>query len=360
MQYIFKLSGLLIIISFSLFSSCGGPDNGITDDGYNREVLLQEYSSLIQNTYGDLALELDALNEVTNVFSAEKSTGNLEALQNQFLTAYAKWQALDFLNIEAAADAYLVESANTFPCDVDLIEDNIENAITNLEPINQFVAQGFPAIDYILFNGENETVLEQLQNQNRLDYLILLVIRLNNKNKQVVDAWSANYQAFINDSGSDAGSSIAALFNAMVKNFERRTRDAKVGIPAGLRTDNIIQLNQVEAQYAKQNLVLLKENIIAFKSFFNASEIDGFDNYLNYLEATRQDEPLADVINKQFDKILTSIDGFETDLATSIENDKSKAIALFNEMQKLVIYLKVDMAAELGILINYADNDGDS
>jgi len=54
MHYLLKFtSSLSIIILASFFSSCGGPDNGVTDDGYNREVLLQEYSSLIQNNYGN-------------------------------------------------------------------------------------------------------------------------------------------------------------------------------------------------------------------------------------------------------------------------------------------------------------------
>ncbi|MGB0429519.1 MAG: imelysin family protein [Bacteroidia bacterium] len=354
----FKISFAVLALSF--IASCGGSDNGAVNDGYNREVLLQEYSTWIQDQYATVQNSIAELKTTALDFTQTPDSSSLKALKTAYLNAYTAWQWVDFLNIEGAMEQNLVESANTFPCDTSLIEKNINDANGNLDPINQYVAQGFPALDYLLFSSKSTETISAFKDQNRANYLNLLINRLESKCTQVVNTWSSTEQAFITDSGSDAGSSIATMFNSMLKSFERRTRDAKVGIPAGVRTDNEIQPEQVEALYSGQNLKLAKENVIAFKSFFNCSEIDGFDNYLSYLESERNGTPLATVINDQFDHILKALNAIDTDIKTSVEKDKSVAINAFNEMQKLIIYIKVDMSAELGILINYADNDGDS
>jgi len=40
-------------------------------------------------------------------------------------------------------------------------------------------------------------------------------------------------------------------------------------------------------------------------------------------------------------------------------NEQSQALEIFDEMQRVVVLLKVDMTSALGVQITYADNDGD-
>jgi len=358
---LYKVTGFLCITAFAFFVSCdgnGGSDD--TDDGYNREALLEMYSGFIQNEYASLASDLDAFNLALESFENSPEETTLNNLQNTFNKAYEQWQKVDFLNIESAKTNYFIESANTFPANVETIAKNISEEITNLDPISQFAAQGFPAIGYMLYHKEQAEAVTYLSEPKAAAYLRLLTERLRNKLGLTQDGWSSGESDFIKDAGSDAGSSISTLFNAFVESFEQRSRDAKVGIPAGIRTDNVVQPEQVEALYSAQSLVLLRENITGLKDFFNGSDLDGFDDYLDYLDAKRNDELLSDVINDQFDAVLEKIDALDQDIKSIVESDKAKAIEIFNEMQKMVVYLKVDMAAELGILINYADNDGDS
>lgn len=350
------LACIAICLPLVLLSSCGNDEGPSTEDGYNREAMLQVYSNWLQTEYASLETEITAMDEALSSFEAAPDESKLALLQGTFKSAYLQWQHVDFMTAESAMSTYLVESANTFPVKTDLVENNIASGNTNLEAANQFSAQGFPALDYLLYAKE----LDYLSEANTMAYLRLLVDRLATKTKSTVDGWQINESDFIKDSGSDAGGSISTLFNAYVQSFETRTRDAKVGIPAGVRTDNQIQLEQVEARYSKESLNLLVANVKAMQDFFNGSEQDGFDDYLDFLDSKKDDLKLSDAINQQFESIIANAQSIEGPLDTSIESDKMKAIALFNEMQKLVILLKVDMASELGIFINYADNDGDS
>lgn len=340
----------------AFFSACGDDGGPDTDDGYNREALLQVYSSWLQTEYSLLENELTDFQTEIDAFKAQPDADALLNMQEAFKESYLQWQRLDFMPIESAMDAYLVESANTYPTKAELIESNIADENTNLEAINQLSAQGFPALEYLLFTKE----IEYLSDAKTMAYIDLLSNRLADKVRSTTDGWQAQENDFINNSGSDGGSSISTLFNALVKNFEQRTRDAKIGIPAGVRTDNVLQPKQCEALHAAYSLRLLQANISALRDFFNGTADEGFDNYLDYLKSEKDGQPLSTAINAQFDAINESIEAIGWPLSESLITDKLPAINAFNEMQKMVVLLKVDMAPELGILINYADNDGDS
>ena len=354
------MCGFLVLFS-ALLGGCGNDDPSDEGPVYDYEALLLQYANWIQFRTDQVVLKCKAFSTAFDSFKATPNAESLVALQDTHNEAYRAWQIIDFLSFGPAADQYLVESVNTFPTKPELIEENISNENTDLTPANQLSAQGFPAIDYLLFHADSDSILSYLQNPNALSYLETLVNRITTKIQETNDQWVTYEAEFVEDSGSDAGSSIATMFNAFVENFERRTRDGKFGIPVGIRTDNEVQLNQVESYYQPSySLVLANENVTALKDFFNGSESTGFDDQLNFLSSQRDGVELSTVINDQFDVVLDRIAAIDTDLSTAIVEDKTKVLDVFNEMQKLVVYLKVDMASELGILINYADNDGDS
>lgn len=355
------IGGFLLLSVFSLtLGACGGDDEGDTPV-YDYEELLTHYANWIEFRTGQVVTDCNALEISVTSFKEEPNAERLKNLRSYHEEAYGAWQLIDFLTMGPAADEYLVESANTFPAKPDLINENIAEGNTNLDPANQLSAQGFPALDYMLFHADEDSILSYLQRPEALTYLEALVTRLNTKVKKVKDDWATYEAEFIADSGNDAGSSMAVMFNAFVENFERRTRDGKFGIPAGVRTDNEIQPGQIESLYNPSlSIVLARKNVVALKDFFIGSENIGFDDQLNFYKAERDGEQLSKVIIDQFNVVIDRIDAIDTDMATVLVEDKAKVLDVFNEMQKLVVYLKVDMASELGILINYADNDGDS
>jgi predicted lipoprotein len=190
---------------------------------------------------------------------------------------------------------------------------------------------------------------------------------------EVYAAWSpdgGNYLGeFTSDGalGADAGSSLGKLVNALNLSFERNTRDAKIGIPAGIRSLGITIPEATEAYYAGYSLELALANVDAYKKLFLGQTREGvkglgFDDYLKARKAATtsgSELPLDEAINAQFDAVLGFIDQIENPLDEQIRTDNSRVQQVFAQMQQLAVLLKTDMASALGVVISYQDNDGD-
>jgi hypothetical protein len=122
----------------------------------------------------------------------------------------------------------------------------------------------------------------------------------------------------------------------------------------------------VEAFYKKDiSKELLLEAINASRDFFNGKSFDGnstgqsFKTYLDYLNTIKNGENLSALINNQFEVAKTKANELNGNLAQQVETDNSKMLATYDELQRIVILLKVDMIQALDVSIDYVDADGD-
>ncbi|HEY0743413.1 MAG TPA: peptidase M75, Imelysin, partial [Chryseosolibacter sp.] len=65
------------------------------------------------------------------------------------------------------------------------------------------------------------------------------------------------------------------------------------------------------------------------------------------------------LINNQFTAVNGKLQLLNNNLHDEVLNNNQKMIDAFNEMQKAVKMLKVDMTSAMSITITYTDNDGD-
>jgi len=68
---------------------------------------------------------------------------------------------------------------------------------------------------------------------------------------------------------------------------------------------------------------------------------------------------LTQLINDQFESARNQAQELNPNFAEQIETDNTKMLATFDELQKNVVLLKVDMLQALDISVNYVDADGD-
>ena len=61
----------------------------------------------------------------------------------------------------------------------------------------------------------------------------------------------------------------------------------------------------------------------------------------------------------QWDIAQGEIDGLMDNFATQIEQDNNSMLITFDELQKAVVLLKVDMLQALNIQVDFVDADGD-
>lgn len=348
----------LLLALFSLqFISCGQDDQGnVDDDGYNRTQFLIDYAAGIKENHTQFSANAVALNERISVDFQSLSQAEIDSMRVSFKKTYLSWQSLDFLSFGPSADLQAIPFINTYPTDTAKIESFSNNPNYSLEIADAINAQGLPAIDYLLHDTS-----KLLNDTAAFLYLRALSTRLEQLSVALLEGWEAHEAEFTSNTSSAQGSPISSLFNSFNENFERRTRDGKIGIPVGVRTDNVPQPEQTEALYSDSfSVELAIANSKALKSFFNGYGKGGFADYLDYLGTTRNGILLSEQINDQFEAIESSLSSIERPLSESVVIDRTPVLDCFNEMQKMVVLLKVDMSAALGILINYNDNDGDS
>jgi predicted lipoprotein len=68
---------------------------------------------------------------------------------------------------------------------------------------------------------------------------------------------------------------------------------------------------------------------------------------------------LDNKIQTQFETVLDLASDLQSPIDVLVDSAPEQLEALYLEMKKLVVLIKVDMPSRLGVLITYNDNDGD-
>ena len=213
-----------------------------------------------------------------------------------------------------------------------------------------------------MFFGTETEILNRFSIPEQSQYALAVSGQIKTKISQVKNLWETSYKStFIAATGSEVGSSLSELTNAMVLNFEKNAREAKIGIPAGVYSTEPLA-DKVEAVYyknASKDLTLealsAVQDVFNGKHYQNTTTGEGLKAYLISLE--RAD--LANSINDQFDVARTKIQAMDISFYTQITTDNTKMTQSFDALQVSVVLLKVDMLSAFKINIDYVDGDGD-
>lgn len=373
-----KTASALLIVSVMLgCSKNGDPSTEKTNLNENdRKALLANVAdNIVLPAYADFKVKFDLMKAKADAFNQNPSSNSLREFRNSWVTAYTEWQKIELFDFGPAQVYAMRLYFNTYPTSESSINLNIASSTANLEVPAAYPAQGFPAIDYLI-NGLGNTDDEILSfyttatdAAKRLAYLKRLTDRMNSIFTTVNSEWNGEYRTtFKNKTAIDAGSSTSLMINSYVLNYERYIRSGKFGIPSGIMAGGTLYPDKVEAYYKKDiSLILAKAAHQASLDFFNGkharSAETGYSikNYLNALDAkdSSTGKLLSELINEQFAVTTQKINLLSSDLSNEVRNNNQAMINVFNEMQKSVKLLKVDMTSAMSITITYTDNDGD-
>lgn len=377
MRNLYKLIISLALISVMISCKKDPKDADPSTDTHaaDRALMLTNIADeSIIPSYSNLNLSIDTFSNDIAVFKTSPTLTNLQTLRISWEKAYIAWQKVELFDVGPANQYALRNYANIYPANELIINSNLLDVNTNLEISSNYAAQGFPAFDYLL-NGLASTddsivtLYTTASNaQLRLNYLTKLATQLSFKVKQTLDLWNSAYRAdFISSTSLKAGSSTSMLINGYVMNYEKFIRLGKFGIPSGA-VSTLLEPTKVEGFYKKdisQKLALAAHQ--ASVNFFNGKSVKtgsiyyGLAAYLNALEAkdTQTNKLLSVALNEQFDINNNAILNLNSNFYYLVNNDNQKLIDAFNELQKAVRILKVDMTSAMSITITYTDNDGD-
>lgn len=364
---------LMVTCLLGMLLSCvDNPEEKIEQNTARRPVLENLASTVIIPGYQNLHSLVTKLDQSVKDFTAGPNAENLTSLRGDFMDAYAAWQKVSFLEFGPAFSQTLRAELNTFPTDNFSIDNAVQSGDFSFTGFSTQNRRGLPAMDYLLYGvaDSDEGILEKYSTdsnaEKRKEYLLTVSQLILTKVDLVYNQWlptGGNYQEeFIQSDGTDVGSSFGEMVNAMSQYLERFTRDARIGIPLGKRSQGVIIPRNVEAYYSSQSIPLFQEHVSGMKDYYHgkggSQDSKGFYEFLQEIKAG-EDERLAQRISDQFDLILSRLDQVPSPLAETIRTNPAPAEAAHVELQKLVILLKTEFSSALGVLITYQDNDGD-
>ncbi len=368
-----SITSIILLLSLGLivFVSCGDTEEPIEiiTDRFDRQDMLTDWADMIiipalesyNTSVARMASDKDA-------FIAERSDMHLEQLRESYVNAYLAWQHVSMFDIGKAEEIRLRNYTNIYPTDVATIDKNIASQNYNLELPSNYDAQGFPALDYLLYGmGENNAeVISTFADDNTVTYLDDLVTRMYNLSELVLVDWKTNYRAtFINNSGASGTAAVDKMVNDFLFYYEKFLRAGKIGIPAGVFSGNPISA-AVEAPYSKiYSKTLFLEAFGAVQDFFVGKSFDGngqgesLESYLIYMQEQNNTTDIADQILDQWTIATAAADLLSDNLQEQVITDNNKMLSTYDELQKVIVLLKVDMMQSLNIQVDYVDADGD-
>lgn len=373
-----KIAAVFLIVVLVLVGAglpgCNKKEQEQQVDQFDRKAMLTNIAdNIVVPSFNNFAEVFAAMNSAADAFSSSPDAQKLSVLRDRWKAAYIAWQQVELFGFGPAETISLRNYFNIYPTDVDLMRSYISSGDYNLEQLSNNKVQGFPALDYLL-NGSGSSDDDILQNFTTnpdaakwKKYLDDVINSMQVKLDGVVAAWNGNYRdEFVNSDGTGAGSSLSLMVNDYIMHFERFVRSGKFAIPGGVMS-GVAAPEKVEAFYSKSlGIELASTALKAARDLYLGEAYGagaaggGLYSYLQALGTNNQNiATLAANISSQFDVLDNKINGLGSSVYDAIVNNRSAILELYDEFQKQVRFLKVDMTSALGITISYTDNDGD-
>ncbi|MCB9436593.1 MAG: imelysin family protein [Anaerolineales bacterium] len=335
-------------------------------ESFDRRAMLENITLNVVLPYHQaLAEQAAILQEAIYAFRDNPNAETLSAAQDAWVDTSVAWERCEWL--EFGRLMLYHTPIERLPTSVDNIETVIagDHELTSEYLYNQGSSiKGLPALEYLLFSAGDDT-LTSFQEPRRMAYLVALAETLAIQTQELYDTWSPegdNYaETFIDASGEGTSlrESISMLNNQMVVEIEAVLRN-KLARPLGLSAeDNLPRPEQVEAPYSDASTAQIIANLEGLQGVFNGGEGLGFDDYLDFLGAEYEGDPLSAAINARFEAALTAMHAIEQPLQIAIVEDPETVRAAYESMRALMVLVRVDMAGQLGVTITFNDNDGD-
>lgn len=371
------IQATVFVVSALFFYACSeddtdtvGEDQNVT---FNRAAILENWSdNIIIPSFTDFETKTSALDTATQAFVNSPTIETLQDVQDSWFTAYLAFQNVSIFEIGKAEELNYRTRLNAYPTSVSKINTFINNGSFNLALPSTFDAQGFPALDYLLYglaDTNEETLAYYTTRDNAETHRLLLSDvsqSIHSLTQEVLASWNGPFRdSFIANTDSSVNGSVDKVTNDFIFYYEKALRAGKVGIPAGIFSNDPLPQN-VEALYKGDiSKELLLASINTTQDFFNGKHFNsnttgiGFKDYLDALNSVKGGANLSGLIDEQFniarEEALTLNDNF----VIQIENDNSKLLETYNELQRNVVLIKVDMLQALSVDVDYIDADGD-
>ena len=369
-----------VVFFLSLIWACStDEDSGMIDPdpvsevNFERSSMLTNWSdNIIIPSYKAFSADLDNLSTSFNTFKAESSEANLTALRASWEKAYMTWQQVDMFEIGPAETVGFRLNMNIYPTDTQKIDSYVAAGTYDLSLSSSRDAKGFPALDYLI-NGLADTDAAIVAKFNTTDkealinYMQAVLDDMTAMTETVVNGWEQGYRdSFVANDGASSTASVDRMVNDYIFYYEKFLRAGKMGIPLGVFSGTTLPGN-VEAYYESDiSNALFLSGLNAVQDFFNGKHYNSNESgeslasYLDALNTLKGGDDLSGIINAQFNAAKERISALAS-FRSEIENNNppTDMLLAYDEVQKAVPMLKVDMVSAMSISVDFVDADGD-
>jgi len=343
-------------------------DSSSQNDNFDRSSILINYSeNIIIPRYNTFKVSMDNLKNSIDTFTSSPTIENYDLVQLNWTEAYKKWQYIEVFNIGKAEQIMFNLTMNTFPVSKERIDSNIENEKTDLTNPNDWAAQGFPGIDYMLHGiADNKESVIEIYNSNTKysGYLSTLASTMSTNTDIVVEDWVTYKDSFNSSYENNSTSAFNMMVNDFVFYFEKGLRTNKIGIPAGRFSSQPLP-DRIEAYYFSKNgfgnisKVLALESRNGAEDLFLGKDSSGnegasYKTYLDYLDTN-----IGSSVQTKLLSAKDAIDALDDNFLDQINNNNTLMLVAFDALQTIVVNLKTDMLSNFNVAVDYTDADGD-
>lgn len=342
--------------------------SGCLRPGFDRNAMLGAVADdAILPAHRELVAEAERLDAAARQFASAPTPEALESLRAAWLQAALAWKGVELYELPGV---FLFHNAiEKRPVRVAFIEDAIAQADPDaldrldaafIESVGS-TSKGLAAVEYLVFPSEEHPapLLESFADPARGAFLTALTANLAAKTGELHRYWlpeGGDYARTFreNDSeGADMRGSISLLANQMIQLTEMVMR-TRLGVPMG-SPDGVPRPREVESHASGQSLAFMAASLESLRQPLDG----GLDEYLDYLDRSPVDRGLSAAIRARIDAALEAMARVPGPLSRAVTDSPAEVEAAFEAMRPLLVLVKTDMAALLGITVTFSDNDGD-
>ena len=357
-----KIFSFTFIISLLIFSCSSDNDDSSSEVWEQKSEMLTNWAdNFIIPSHSTLLNNLVYLEGAGNSFTNLPNQQNLDSLRTIFINAYMSWQYVEIFDIGPAEESYYKSKMNIYPTTISRIEINIQNENTDFNNSNNYSAQGFPALDYLLYGIEtsDELIISKYNTDSKyLSYLSEIINQMLQNTYPIVEEWESYRNSFISSVENTATSSVNKMTNDFIYYYEKGFRANKFGIPAGVFSGGALP-EKVEAYYNKNiSKTLALESFQAIKNFYNGNGEVSLRQYISEVSTAEYSELSTDILDL-FNIAENLINGLDDNFYNQILTNNVQVLEAYDAIQQGTILLKTDMLSVLQIPTDYVDADGD-
>lgn len=359
---------ILLSICFPLLFSACAPDEQVgslcPEIGESTQTaLFNAYKDqLIIPAYTTVYDRLESLEASLETLLANPNLTKLSEARDNFIAAYRAWQYAEPFYFGPAEDQLIEDHLNFFPIDPQALQVSIDTGFD--EDATERYDRGFPAMDYLFYQGTDEAIIERLSDASVQAYLNANLDNMMNRLDLIIQDWNTAFgAAFVNNTGKVDGASLSQIINTYNRHFESIKRN-RVGLASGILTLGFKDVEVLEGYYSGISLDLLSDAIDASSIYFyGGSKNDSLVSLyklLSDLDLRVNNNLLANQMAASIEQYTAALEAIIIPLDEAILSEDEIIFGLYQALSGYVVLAKTDMPTLMCISITYVDNPSDS